>query len=273
MKYFKIFLLFFLFSFSVSEAQEVIVESAFDQRAEPYEGLAVFRKNFINKLNVSKANGNAVNITLKFVVDVDGSFTDITVSKDKYDLGKDVILALKKMPKWKPAYDKGKPVRSTFTMPIVIEADDRQDFIETIFDEKLENVEMETSFFKFSCNCIASEQQIDETDIKYQFEYLTNTGMYKLVVIKADESNFEQIKYYQRDLLDSREIQIEEVEYLGVHSLNYDETLDIEEGVFYSKNRFFYKDDLVYMLFYMSKDKTETERVFNELLESFQIKK
>lgn len=59
-------------------------------------------------------------VTTQFVIDKDGSITDIKVLKSPDDLlSQEVIRIVKTMPKWKPATSDGKnPVRSYFRFPI-----------------------------------------------------------------------------------------------------------------------------------------------------------
>ena len=56
---------------------------------------------------------------LQFVVERDGSITDIKVVKsvDPY-LDKEALRVVKTMPKWKPGKQRGKPVRCRFTLPV-----------------------------------------------------------------------------------------------------------------------------------------------------------
>lgn len=62
----------------------------------------------------------SVRIIVSFVVEKDGSMTDIKVLKDPgYGLGKEAVRVLKSMKKkWEPGIQNGKAVRSTFTLPI-----------------------------------------------------------------------------------------------------------------------------------------------------------
>lgn len=64
-------------------------------------------------------NGVQGQVVLKFVVEKDGSVTDIQVMK-KVDpaLDKEAVRVLNKMPKWTPGKQRGKPVRSRFTLPV-----------------------------------------------------------------------------------------------------------------------------------------------------------
>lgn len=64
-------------------------------------------------------NGVQGQVVLKFVVERDGRVTDIQVLK-KVDpaLDKEAVRVLEKMPKWTPGKQRGKAVRSRFTLPV-----------------------------------------------------------------------------------------------------------------------------------------------------------
>ena len=62
-------------------------------------------------------------LLVSFVVEKDGSITDIKVLKDiGYGTGEEAIRILKKCPNWIPAEQKGKKVRCTFMLPINIQS-------------------------------------------------------------------------------------------------------------------------------------------------------
>ncbi|WLD22956.1 energy transducer TonB [Flavobacterium dauae] len=93
------------------------------QKAEPTDGFASFYKSFIRKFNAPDVGGNVkeLSVQLAFVVEKDGSLTDIKVKgADPHNMGKEAIRVLKSMPKWKPGQHNGKTVRSKFTLPIKI---------------------------------------------------------------------------------------------------------------------------------------------------------
>lgn len=59
-------------------------------------------------------------VILQFIVNTDGSISNIEVIKSVYEsLDKEAVRAVSQMPKWKPATQQGKPVVVKFTMPIV----------------------------------------------------------------------------------------------------------------------------------------------------------
>lgn len=60
-------------------------------------------------------------VYVQFVVEKDGSLTDIKVMRDiGYGTGAEAIRVLKKSPKWKPGIQNGRPVRVLYSLPISI---------------------------------------------------------------------------------------------------------------------------------------------------------
>jgi len=60
-------------------------------------------------------------VFVQFVVEKDGSLTDIKVIRDLgFGTGKEAIRVLKKSPKWKPGIQNGRPVRVLYSLPISI---------------------------------------------------------------------------------------------------------------------------------------------------------
>lgn len=92
------------------------------KKASPNEGYEKFFESFIRKFSAKDVSGNSgeIVVKLKFVVEKDGSFTDIKILEDQFGLGNEAIRVLKSMPKWKAAQHNGKTVRSMFTLPIKV---------------------------------------------------------------------------------------------------------------------------------------------------------
>ena len=69
---------------------------------------------------IPQENGVQGKVICQFVVNRDGSITDIEVVRgvDKY-LDAEAIRVIKTMPAWKPGKMNGKPVRVKFTLPVV----------------------------------------------------------------------------------------------------------------------------------------------------------
>jgi periplasmic protein TonB len=97
---------------------------AVEVQAGPTGGMAGFYKKFSSSFNAPEVDEGIaqLKVYLSFVVEKDGSFTDIKVARDPgYGAGKEAIRVLKSMPNWKPAIQNGRPVRSQFTLPITIQ--------------------------------------------------------------------------------------------------------------------------------------------------------
>lgn len=64
-------------------------------------------------------------VYVTFVVEKDGSLTDIKVLRDiGYGTGKEAIRVLSKCPRWNPGVQNGKPVRVLYSLPITIQTAD-----------------------------------------------------------------------------------------------------------------------------------------------------
>ena len=86
--------------------------------------MAHFSQTFISKFRELQVDNNVskVQVILSFVVEKDGSITAIKVLRDPgYGAGKEAVRVLKNMPKWKPARQDNRTVRSQFTLPITIQ--------------------------------------------------------------------------------------------------------------------------------------------------------
>lgn len=94
------------------------------EKAEPMGGMANFNQAFVSKFRPIHVSNTVtkVQVILSFVVEKDGSISDIKVLRDPgYGAGKEAIRVLKTMPKWKPARQDNRTVRSQFTLPITIQ--------------------------------------------------------------------------------------------------------------------------------------------------------
>ena len=86
-------------------------------------GMGNFAKFISNNFNVPEEEGLKGKVIVQFVVEKDGSLTDIKVLRDiGFGTGAEAMRVLKKMPKWNPGEQNGKKVRCTFQLPISIQA-------------------------------------------------------------------------------------------------------------------------------------------------------
>ena len=81
-------------------------------------GMLAFLENAISE--EVRATGKEDRITLSFVVERDGSLSNIEILRSKGDkqLEDEAIRIIRKMPKWNPGKQRGKIVRTKYTMPV-----------------------------------------------------------------------------------------------------------------------------------------------------------
>ena len=83
------------------------------------EGLIAYLNRNVRYPAIAEENGIQGRVVCTFVVDHDGSITDVKVIKSVDPaLDKEAIRVVKSMPKWEPGKLKGEPVRVKFTLPV-----------------------------------------------------------------------------------------------------------------------------------------------------------
>lgn len=117
-----IVIIFFLLAGFQLIAQDTInvddikIHTFVQRKAEPKEGLQHFYRNYISKFNSNQFSSptGTLDVRLEFIVEKDGTFSDIHVLNEGVQgLNEESIRVLKTMPAWKPAIHNGKIVRST----------------------------------------------------------------------------------------------------------------------------------------------------------------
>ncbi|MCZ4245913.1 energy transducer TonB [Pedobacter punctiformis] len=93
-----------------------------DQEPEFPGGTSAFRRYLAANVQYPKeARENNIEgrVIVNFVVETDGSIAKIEIERKLgYGCDEEVIRVLKKMPKWKPAQSKGKPIRTNVRFPV-----------------------------------------------------------------------------------------------------------------------------------------------------------
>lgn len=84
------------------------------------QGLFRFLSENVKYPQIAYNNNIQGRVIVQFVVDKDGSVTDVDVAKSGGDpsLDKEAVRVIKAMPKWRPGMQKGKPVRVRYTIPV-----------------------------------------------------------------------------------------------------------------------------------------------------------
>lgn len=92
---------------------------------EPTGGMAAFRKWIADNYQYPQGaidQGVKGTVQVSFVVEKDGSLTDVKVLRDlSYGTGQAAINLLKKAKKWSPGIQNGRPVRVAYTLPIKLD--------------------------------------------------------------------------------------------------------------------------------------------------------
>lgn len=102
---------------------DVVNIEGLQKKPEYPGGMQVFYADLMAKFKVPKIpEEGTYRIYISFIVEKDGSLTDIKVLKDTgYGLGDEAVRSLKKMKKkWIPGEQNGKVVRTSFALPIAV---------------------------------------------------------------------------------------------------------------------------------------------------------
>lgn len=95
-----------------------------DEEASFPGGIAACMKYIADNFRYPNIQGDCSiqgKIVVTFTVNEDGNLNDIKVKKSVYsDLDKEAVRVVKSMPKWIPAKQNGKAVKSKYTLPVYI---------------------------------------------------------------------------------------------------------------------------------------------------------
>ena len=103
--------------------EETIYNVVEDQPEFPggMQALMKYLKDNIKYPSISRQNNSQGRAYINFVVNTDGSITDVEVMKSTNDvyLDKEAVRVVSAMPKWKPGRQQGKTVRVKYTLPVM----------------------------------------------------------------------------------------------------------------------------------------------------------
>ena len=107
----------------VEEDNTVYNTAGIEQKPEFPGGMEKFYNFVGNNYQAPEEEGLKGKVYVTFVVEKDGSLTDIKVLRDiGYGTGKEAIRVLNKCPKWIPGEQNGKKVRVLYSLPITIQS-------------------------------------------------------------------------------------------------------------------------------------------------------
>jgi len=104
----------------IVEEDPTKIYTAVQVMPEPPGGMAAFQQFIKTKYRTPEVDNDVSGqVIVNFVVEKDGSLTDIKVLRDLgYGTGKEAVRLLKTAPKWKPGIQNGKSVRVSYSLPI-----------------------------------------------------------------------------------------------------------------------------------------------------------
>ncbi len=104
-----------------SESGEVFSLEKIEFKPRFSGGLTTFYKYIAENFHVPEEEGLSGKIMVSFIVETDGSLSNIKVLRDiGYGSGAEALRVLKTSPKWVPGKQNGIPVRVEYTLPINI---------------------------------------------------------------------------------------------------------------------------------------------------------
>ncbi|HEY4618758.1 MAG TPA: energy transducer TonB, partial [Flavobacterium sp.] len=109
----------------VEEDNQIYNTAGIEVKPEFPGGMDKFYGYVAKNYRAPEEEGLKGKVYVTFVVEKDGSLTDIKVLRDiGYGTGKEAIRVLKSCPRWNPGVQNGKPVRVLYSLPITIQTAD-----------------------------------------------------------------------------------------------------------------------------------------------------
>lgn len=124
-RFFSVICFFFMMALPMNAQSESSTKVYYEVDEMPsfpggLNGLMTFRAQNMVYPVTAQENGVQGRVTVSFVVETDGSITDVEVARsvDPF-LDREAMRIVKAMPKWTPGKKDGKPVRVKYTVPVV----------------------------------------------------------------------------------------------------------------------------------------------------------
>lgn len=135
MNKFYITLFFYLISFCVFsqnlpgaiQEEDNKIYTAVEQQAVPKSGIKEFYSDFVKEYKTPEVDKGVdkVRLMISFVIEKDGSLSDLKILRDGGlpQAATEALRVLSILPKWKPAFQNGREVRSQFLLPLTIQVE------------------------------------------------------------------------------------------------------------------------------------------------------
>lgn len=104
---------------SVLDSEDVY--KTVDQSPEFPGGINKFGQYVYTNFRFPEDITEAIRVNITFVVEKDGTLSNIRLMKDPgHGIAEETVRVLSKSPKWKPGYQKGKPVKTLYHFPMTL---------------------------------------------------------------------------------------------------------------------------------------------------------
>lgn len=251
-------------------------------KAQPKEGLEVFYKNFINEFKLPSVPKGIyeVAIRLKFIVEKDGSFSNIEVVDDNLNITEEAIRVLKEMPIWNAAVYEGKYVRSSYTLPIKIKVKDPDSNEFNNKEEKkaflktLNTNVVDTDYFILECNCTLAKSskndalQTEEFLLYSQDNKASYTIAFRKMNLQEAQKELETVK---SDAI-RQKAKVKNTKFNGTKATEI--SINIPNGNYVDNYRmlFFYHNEYVIAVSVASYKTQIADLLFDDLKRNFKLK-
>ncbi len=106
---------------SATETSNDAIYNSVEVRPDFPGGMQAFYKYVSENYNVPKSFKGNGKLIGQFVIEKDGTLTEIKILRDiGFGTGKELTRILKNSPKWTPGIQNGRPVRVLYTLPIAL---------------------------------------------------------------------------------------------------------------------------------------------------------
>ena len=257
-------------------------------KAYPKEGLTNFMEEFIKKFDYKKPDDfpksiSEIKFKVKFDVETDGSFSEIEVVDDDFNFQNDVVRVFNEMPSWNAAVFEGKPVSSSFTLPITIRLHSKsseENFFKTEeeivnYKKILKTNKIETENFEFNCNCSLAQTSSGKIYEIEEFTFVApdNYALYSIGIGSAKSKDINSYIDFIKEKPEMYNGTYKEIQYKNRKAIETELNISENDYTYYYRTIFFIEGNYLVGLNVASFNKQVMNLTYEDLLADFKLKK
>lgn len=264
----------------ISNVEEEKIYVAVHEKAQPYEGNINFGEKFGSNFIIPKiyTDTGKLLVLVQFVVEKDGSLTNIIIKKDEHHLIEEVKRVFSLLPKWKPAVHDGKKVRSRLTFPVTLNVNTLE-LPEVSFDDKykksLKNFDIDNEYFSFSCNCKLKNKKDEHryADVGYEYESVDNNAFYSLEIIdKSKYSTIDLLENFSKSF-EQNNANVQDVVFQERKVKRFEMKKDIEGVTYFQKGIMYDSKENISLVYIITPYENGIDILFDEFINGLTLKK